>query len=97
MDLRMAVMARSYAVSGAGILYLLIFQLSVGASCFRHTRLEKASAASATVVVRSVRRHINIILFADNGFNHKSQIFGNRIPKTLADELAWILNGKLDL
>jgi len=97
MDLRMAVMARSYTVSGAGILYLLVFQFSIGASCFRHTRLEKAPSAAAAVVVRSVRRHINIVLFADNGFNHKPQIFSNRVPKTLANQLAWILNSKLGL
>jgi len=97
MNLRMAVMARSYAVCGAGILYLLVFQFSIGASCFRHTRLEKASPASAAVVVRSVRRHINKVLFAHNGFNGISQILGNWISETLSHKLAGVLNRKLYL
>jgi len=93
----MTVMTRSYTVCSACDLNLLIFHSSIGSSCFGHPRLEKASSPSAAVIVRSVRRHFNEVILTYNRFYNKPQVLGNRVPKTLADQLAWILNSKLDL
>jgi hypothetical protein len=41
--------------------------------------------------------HVDEVLLAHHGFDHKAQIFGNRIAKALADDLAGILDGELDL
>ncbi len=93
----MTVMARCYAVCSTGILDLLVFQFPVRTPCFRQTRLEKTSSASAAVIVRTVGSHVNKILFPDHRFYNKPQILGNRIAKTLSYKLAGVLNRKLYL
>ena len=65
--------------------------------CFRHSGLEKTAAAAAAVIVGFVGRHVDKILFAHNGFNHESQIIGNRIAKCFTHELAGILNREFHL
>ncbi len=97
MHLRMTVVSRCYTVCRTRIFDLLIFQFPVCASCFRQTRLEKAAAAAATVIVRHIRSHIDKVLFTHNRLDNKPQIFGNRIPETLAHELARILNSEFHL
>lgn len=97
MYLSMAVMARCYAVCRSGFFYLLIFYFSIGAPCFGITRLKKAASASAAVIVRPVRRHIDKVLFADYRFNNKPQILGNRVAKAFSHKLAGILNRKFNL
>ena len=93
----MAVMAWGYAVSCACVLYLLILQFPVSTPCFRKSRLEKTSSSTAAVIVRPVGSHVYKILFADNSFNHKSQIFGDGISETLPYKLAGILNREFHL
>jgi hypothetical protein len=97
MNLRMAVMTWRYAVRSTCLLDLLILQFSVSPSCFGIARLEKSAAPSATVIVRHVRSHIDKILFTDNSFYDKPQILGNRVAKSFADQLAWILNSEFYL
>jgi hypothetical protein len=63
----------------------------------RQTGLQKSAAAAATVIVGPVRRHVDKIFFAHYCFYNKSQIFGHRISKAFADQLAGILNRKFDL
>jgi len=93
----MTVMARRYAVSSACFLYLLIFHFPITTSRFRIARLEKTASASAAVIVRPVRCHINKVLFADNGFYSISQILCDGISEALSYKLAWILNCKFHL
>jgi hypothetical protein len=40
--------------------------------------------------------HIDKILFTHHRFHRVPQVFGHRIPKTLADKLAGILNCEFD-
>ena len=93
----MAVMTRRYAVRSACFLYLFIFHFPITTSRFRIARLEKTASASAAVIVRPVRSHINEVLFADNGFYSISQILGDWISEALSHKLAWILNCKFHL
>jgi hypothetical protein len=59
--------------------------------------LQKPPAAAATVVVRAVGLHVDEILFAHDRFDNKAQVLGNGIAIALANNLARILNRKLDL
>jgi len=95
-NLGMTVMAWRYGILGAGGHYLVKFDLSECSAGLRHPILQKAASAATTVIIGSVWSHINKILFADYGFDHIAQVFGHRIAKALAHQLAWILNGKLD-
>ena len=95
-NLGMAVVAAGDTVIRSGILNLLILQPAELQTLFFHTGLEKTAAAAATIIVGSVGHHINEIFFADNRFDHKSQVLGNGIAKGLADDLTGILHGKFN-
>ena len=41
--------------------------------------------------------HVDEILFTHNGFDHKAKVLGNGVAVAFADDLAGILNRKLDL
>ncbi len=96
MNLSVAVMTSSNAVVRAGRLDLLIFQFSILQTLFLESGLQKTAATAATVVVGSVGLHVDEIFFTHNRLDHKTQIFGNRIAIALTDNLAWVLNRKLD-
>jgi hypothetical protein len=61
------------------------------------TGLEKTAPAAAAVVVGPVGLHVDEVFLAHDRFDHEAQIFGNGIAKALADDLAGILDGELDL
>jgi hypothetical protein len=96
MNLGVAVMASGNAVSCAGFLDLVILQLAELQTLLFETGLEETAAPAATIIVGPVGLHINKVFFSNDRFNHKSQIFGNRIPITLAHDLTGILDGKFN-
>jgi len=96
MDLGVAVVAGRDAVGRAGFLDLGIFDFAVGEALFFEPGLEEAAAPTATEVVALVRVHVDKVLFADHGLDHKAQVVGRLITIGLADDLAGILDGELD-
>ena len=97
MNLGMAVVAAGDTVIRAGLLDLLILQPAELQPLFFHAGLQKTAAAAATVIVGSVGDHINKIFFADNRFDHVSQVFGNGVAKRLAYDLTGVLDGEFFL
>jgi hypothetical protein len=97
MDLGVAVMAAGNAVSRAGFLDLLILEPAELQALLFEAGLEESTAAAATIIIGLVGLHINEVFFAHNGFDHESQVIGNRVPKGLAHDLARILHRKFDL
>ena len=97
MNLGMAVMAAGDTVSRSGSFYLFIFQPAEFQPLLFHSGLEKTAAAAATIIVGPVGGHIHKVFFPDDGFDHVAQIFSNGVPKTLAHDLAGILDGKFNL
>jgi hypothetical protein len=95
-DLRMAVVATGNAVICSGGLDLIVLQLPIGQALFLETGLEKAATATATIVVGSVRLHVDEVLLPNDGPDHKSQIFSHGIPIAFANDLAGVLNRKFD-
>jgi hypothetical protein len=96
MNLGMAIMATGNAVIRTGFFDLFVLQPAESQSLFFHAGLEKSAAAATTVVVGPVGDHIDKIFFADDRFDHISQIFGNGVPKSLAYDLTGILNGEFN-
>ena len=58
--------------------------------------MQEPAAAAATVVVRPVGMHLDEVFFAHERSDHETQVFGDGVAITLANDLAWILNRKLD-
>ena len=81
----------------AGGLDLFVFDLSVCQSLILESGLEKTAAAAAAKVVGAVGLHVDEIFFADYGFHHKPQVFGNGIAIAFSDNLAGILDRKFNL
>lgn len=96
MDLGMTVMTGGDAVIRARGHDLLEFQLAISPSGFGKTGLQKTAAAAAAVIVGPVGKHVDVIFFTNDGFDDKPQIFRHRITETFPDQLAGILNRKLD-
>jgi len=96
MYLGVAIMAAGDTVIRAGRLYLIVLQLTEFQTLFLHTGLEETAAPAAAIVVRSVGFHINKVFFSNHRFDHISQIFGNRIAKSLAHDLTGVLDGKFN-
>jgi hypothetical protein len=96
MYLGMTVVAGRHAVCCAGCLDLVVFKFAVGQALFLEPRLEKTAAAPTAVIVGLVGRHIDKIFFSHDRFNDKSQIVGNGITVTFADDLTGILSRKFD-
>jgi hypothetical protein len=96
MNLGMTVVARRNAVIRLCRQNLVGFEAAVASTCFRVSGLEKSSAAAAAVIVRPVRLHVDEVFFTHHRFHRISQIFGHRIPKAFADQLAGILNRKFN-
>jgi hypothetical protein len=94
-DLGMAVMATGNAIIRSRGLDLLILQASEFETLFLEPGLQEAAAAAATVIIGTVGRHIDKILFAHHTPDHITQILGNGITITLANNLAGVLDGEL--
>ena len=97
MNLGMAIMAAGDTIVRAGFLYLFVLQPAEFQTLFFHAGLEETATAAAAIIVGPVGDHINKIFFADDRFDHVSQIFGNRIAKSLAHYLTGVLDGKFNL
>ncbi len=95
MDLGVAVMTWSNAISGACIIDLFEFFPAVIPAFFRKSRLQESTAAAATIIIGAVRGHVYEIFLAYNGFYDKPKVFRNGVAQSLSYELAGILNGKL--
>jgi hypothetical protein len=95
-NLGMAIMAAGDTVIRAGRLYLFVLQPAELQPLFFLAGLEKATAAAATIIVGPVGHHIHKVFFADDRFDHVSQIFGNGIAKGLAHDLTGVLDGKFN-
>lgn len=96
-DLGMAVMTASDYVCCPGLFDLVVLDAAVCQTFILETVLEKSTAAAATEIVGPVRVHVNEVLFADNGFNDIPEIFSRCVSVGFPDDLAGILNRKLDL
>ena len=96
MNLGMAVVARRNAVICFCRYNLVGLEFAVASARFRISGLEKSAAAAAAVVVRPVRVHFDEVFFTHHRFHGISQIFGHRIPKGFANQLARILNRKFN-
>ena len=97
MNLGMAIMAAGNTVGRAGFLYLFILQPAEFQTLFFHAGLEETAAAAAAIIVGPVGDHIDKIFFSDDRFDHESQVFGNRFPKSLAHDLTGVLYRKFNL
>ena len=94
MDLGVTIVTAGDTIIRTGGFNLLIFYFSELHSLFFEAGLEKATAATAAIIVGPVGLHINEVLFTHHGFDDKAQIFRDGIPIRLPHNLAWILNGK---
>ncbi len=97
MDLGVTVMATGNTVIGTGGSNLVKFHLTVSPAFLGISCLQKATATATAIIIGSVRRHLYDVFFANHRFDNETQIIGNRLAKTLADDLAGILDGKLYL
>ncbi len=97
MNLGMAVVARGNTVSCAGGHDLIEFQFAKGPALIGQTALQKAAATTAAIVIGAVGGHIDKIFLAHHGLDHIAHIFGYRIAKGFANQLAGVLAGKFDL
>jgi hypothetical protein len=96
MNLGMAIMTAGDTVIRTGILNLFVLELAKFQTLFFHAGLEETAAPAATIIIGPVGLHINKVFCSNDRFDHIAQVFGNRIPKGLAHDLAGILDGKLN-
>ena len=75
---------------------LVCFEFPVSPAFFSISCLEKAAAAAAAIIVRSVGIHFDEIFFSHHRPHRVPKIFGHRIPKGLAHQLAGVLNREFD-
>ena len=59
--------------------------------------LQESSTTSATEIIGSVGVHIDEVFFTNHGFDYKAQLIRHPVSKRFADQLARILDSKLDL
>jgi len=95
-NLGMTVVTGRYTVVRLCCQNLVRLEFPVAAPLFRISGLEKSAAAAAAIIVRPVGMHVDEIFFAHHRPHRIPQIFGHRIPKGLAYQLAGILYGKFD-
>ena len=97
MNLGVTVVASGNAVGCACCLDLLVLEASVIQTFLLVTGLQKTTTAAATIIIGTIRGHVDKIFFPDHGFDDKSEIFGNGVPIAFSDDLAGILDSELDL
>lgn len=95
MDLGMTVMARCDAVIGSSCLNLVEFDFSVNSSFLFSSRLQKASASSAAVIVGTIGGHIDKIFLPNHFSDYIPHIIGSGVAKALSDQLTGVLQGEL--
>ncbi len=97
MDLGVTVVARGDAVRCLGLKNLLGLKATVLPTRFRQSRLQETTPTAATIIIRPVGGHVDKVLLPDHGPNHIAKVFSYRVAEGFADELAGILNSKLNL
>ncbi len=95
-DLSMAIVASGDTIIRTGGLDLIVLELSIFETLFLESGLQETAPPTAAKIIRTVGVHVNKVLFSNHRLHHETQIFGNRIPIALANDLARILHGKLD-
>ncbi|BBO67634.1 hypothetical protein DSCA_15640 [Desulfosarcina alkanivorans] len=96
-DLGMAVVAGGDAVIRLGCLDLAILERPVLEALLLESGLQETAAAAAAEIVGAVGLHVDEVFFADYGFDHVTQVFGNRIAVAFANDLAGVLDGEFNL
>ena len=96
MDLGVTIVTAGDTIIRPGGFNLLIFYFSELQAFFLETGLEKTTAATAAIIIGPVGLHIDEILLTHHGLDDIAQIFSNRIAECFANDLAGILNGKLN-
>ena len=96
MDLGVTIVTAGDTIIRTGGFNLLIFYFSELQAFFLETGLEKTTAATAAIIIGPVGLHIDEILLTHHGLDDIAQIFSNRIAECFANDLAGILNGKLN-
>ncbi len=94
MNLGMAVVAWGDGILSPCGLNLVELYLAIFTALFGKSRLQKTTAAAATVVVGLIGCHINKVFRTDNLFHHIAQVVGYGVAKGFSDQLAGILNGE---
>lgn len=59
--------------------------------------MQEPAATTATVIIRLIWRHLDDIFFANHRFDDISQVISDFVAFTFTDNLAGVLDGKLDL
>ena len=94
MHLCMAVVARGDGILSPCGLNLVKLYPAILTALFGKSRLQKTTAAAATVVVGLIWRHIDEVFSTDYLFHHITQVIGHGVPESFSDKLAGILNGE---
>ncbi len=58
--------------------------------------MEETTPATATIIVRFIRLHVDEIFLAHYGLHNKPKIIGYGIAEALANDLAGVLDGEFD-
>jgi len=95
-NLGVTIMTPRNTVCRTGFLYLPIFESAVFQPGFLISRLKKAAASAAAVIVGSIRLHIDEVVFSYEGFHDQPKVFRYRIPIAFPNDLARVLNREFD-
>ena len=96
-NLGVAVVAGGDGVSGARGHDLVELHLAVGPAFVRIPALQEPAAAAAAEVVGTVGVHVDKVFLTDHRLDHEAKVLGHRVAEGLANQLAGVLNGELDL
>ena len=95
-NLRMAIVTGRNAIVRLCCQNLVCFEFPVATTLFSISCLEKAAAAATAIIIRLIGMHFDEIFFSHNRLHRVPQIFGHRVPKGLAHQLAGVLNREFD-
>jgi hypothetical protein len=96
-NLGMAVVAWGNGVGGFGGQNLVGLELAVGPAFIRVSGLQEPAAAAAAEVVGTIGVHVDKVFLTDHRLDHEAKVLGHRVAEGLANQLAGVLNGELDL
>jgi hypothetical protein len=95
-DLGMAVMTAGDAIIRTGGHNLVKFNFPVGAPFFGEAGLQEPAATTTTVIIGLIWGHLDDIFLTHHRLDDKSQVISDFVTFAFADNLAGILNRKLD-
>jgi hypothetical protein len=96
MQLGVTIMTRRNNVLRTSSQDLVVFAPAIGLAGCLISGLEETSATSATVIIDLVWPGIDEILLTNTRFQNETGFIGPQVAKTLANNIAGILDGKLD-